>query len=59
MIKQIEKRIIGKMIAIRSGKLTPKDSNVGILFNKLKTLDEALYIDLIVKYKDVIQKLNQ
>jgi len=59
MIKQLEKRIIGKMSAIKRGEVNIEDSKIGVLFNKLKNLDEALYLDLIVKYKDVIQKVNQ
>ena len=55
MIKALEKRIIGKMSAIKKGNLTLAESNVGMLFNKLKPLDEALYLDLIGKYKEIIK----
>lgn len=47
------------MGAIKRGEITPKESEIGSLFNKLKTIDEALYINLIIKYKEVILKLNK
>jgi len=59
MVKDIEKRIIGKMSAIKQGKITPQESKIGILFNNLKTRDEALYIELITRYKDVILEINK
>ena len=58
MIKILEKKIIGKMSAIKNGTITPKDSNIAILFNNLKGQDEALYIKLISRYKDIIQEIN-
>ena len=54
MVKSLEKRIIGKMSAIKRGEISKKDSKVGLLFNQIKTLDESLYISLVVKYKDLI-----
>ena len=55
-IKVLERRITGKMSAIKRGELTMADSKVGVLFNKLKTLDEASYIRFIAKYKELITK---
>ena len=58
MIKALEKKIIGKMSAIRRGDLNPKDANIGLLFNKLKSLDEASYLDLVTKNIDLIKKID-
>jgi len=57
MIEILNKKIIGKMGAIKRGSITVKDSKIGILFNQLRKLDEALYIKHVIKYKDIIQKL--
>ena len=43
LIKQVEKNIKTKMRGIKEGTLTPKDSKIGIQFNKLKDLDQASY----------------
>ena len=60
MVKKLEQRIIGKMSAIERGDISIDDSNkeqIALLFNKIKTLDEALYINLVSKYKDIIIQL--
>lgn len=52
--KDLEKRIMAKVTAIRSGKISKEKSKIGILFDELHNVDEITYIDLVVKYKDVI-----
>jgi len=58
MIKSLEKQIIGKMLSIKIGKSTPKDSGIASLLNKMKTLDEPLYNELISRYKVVLKNYN-
>ncbi len=55
-IKQIERNIKSKMKEIKEGKTTPKDSKIGVQFNRLKDLDEASYERLLQEYKDIINK---
>jgi len=55
-IKQIEKNIKTKMIGIERGKLTPKESGIGIQFKKLKDLDEVSYEKLLKEYKKILSK---
>ena len=57
MIKQVEKNIKAKMVSIKQGKLTPKDSKIGIQFKKLKEMDEASYEKLLLEYKDLLSTL--
>ena len=57
IIKTIEKKIIGKMNQIKRGEITPKESEIGKLFNTLKELDEALYESLLSTYKNIIKNL--
>jgi hypothetical protein len=54
-IKQIEKNIKTKMIRIERGKLTPKESGIGIQFKKLKDLDEVSYEKLLKEYKQILK----
>lgn len=53
MVKSLEKRIIGGMLAIKIGKVKKNESNVLILLNQLKSLDEVLYCELVDKYKNL------
>ena len=55
-IEQIERRINQKIKAIDSGKITPLESKIGVLFNALKEKDEVSYDVLIEKYKSVLKK---
>jgi hypothetical protein len=55
LIKQIEKNIKIKMKGIKEGTLTPKDSKIGIQFNKLKDLDQASYENLLQEYKQILK----
>jgi len=54
--KDLEKRIMAKVTAIKSGKISKDKSNIGILFDELYNVDEITYLDLVIKYKDVILK---
>ena len=56
---EIEKKIRGKMTAIKNNTLTPKDSNIGVLLNSMKTNDEALYNTLMAEYKIIIKNLTK
>jgi len=58
MIKNLEKQIIGKMLSIKTGKSTLKDSGISVLLNKMKTLDEPLYDTLLERYKVVLKNYN-
>ena len=51
LVKQIERNIKIKMRDIKNGTLTPKESRIGLQFNKLKSLDEASYENLLSQYK--------
>jgi hypothetical protein len=55
LIKQVEKNIKTKMRGIKEGTLTPKDSKIGIQFNKLKDLDQASYENLLQEYKQILK----
>ena len=51
LIRKIENNIKTKMKDISEGKITAKESKIGIQFNALKDLDEASYITLLQEYK--------
>lgn len=54
LIKQIERNITVKIKDIKMGNTTPKESKIGMHFNKLKTLDETSYENLLKEYKKVL-----
>jgi hypothetical protein len=54
LVKQIETNIRIKMRGIKDGTLTPKESRIGLQFNKLKPLDEASYENLLTQYKQLL-----
>jgi hypothetical protein len=54
LIKQIERNIKVKIKQIKSGEVTPQESRIGVQFNKLKSLDEASYENLIQEYKRAV-----
>ena len=58
-IIKLEKTIRGKMIAIKAGTLTPKESEIGKLMNLMKNFDEPLYEKLIKNYKEILLKYNE
>ena len=55
-IKRIEKEVIGKMTQIKSGKLTPKDSDIARPMNLLKKHDEPAFEKLMKAYKEILLK---
>lgn len=55
---RLEKEIRVKMINIKSGNLTPKDSGIGKLINMLKALDEPLYDSTMEEYKKILNNLK-
>jgi hypothetical protein len=58
MFKQLEKKIIGKISAIENKTITPAESNIGVLLNNMKNIDEPCYDDLLKKYKKVLETLH-
>jgi hypothetical protein len=54
-IKQIENGIR----AIRIGTKEPKDTKLTGFFDKLKPLNEGMYLDLLQKYKNVVNDFNK
>ena len=59
MIKTLEKNIKSRIKKIENGTLTPAESGIGKQLNKLKTLDEPLYDELLEKYKEVLKNLKK
>lgn len=49
-IQNVENGIRG----IRMNTKTPENANVGVNLNKLKPLNEAMYLELLQKYKNVV-----
>lgn len=47
-------KIEGVIRGIRMGRKKPEEVNIGNYFEKLKLLNEGLYIDLMNKYKNVL-----
>jgi len=56
MVDLVEKKIVSSMRKIRNKEITPKESGIGKMFARMKDLDEALYEELIVRYKQILQK---
>lgn len=54
-IERIEAGIRG----IKNGTKTPQEANCGSLFIKLKPLNEAMYDDLMGKYKVAMEAYNK
>ncbi len=55
-IQRLEKEIFARMVSIKNGKMTPKESGIGKLFNVLKGIDEVSYEKNIKEYKNILQK---
>tara|TARA_R110002050_G_scaffold79261_12_gene169444 strand:- start:5027 stop:5230 length:204 start_codon:yes stop_codon:yes gene_type:complete len=49
-------RIEGGIRAIRGGRKSPEQADIGKSLNILKTLNEPMYDDLLSKYKRVVEK---
>lgn len=58
LINDYEKLIKTKMLAIKSKNLTPKDSGIGKLINKLKLMNEPLYDELLAEYKKILYSIK-
>lgn len=43
---------------IRSGKKSPKEAGLGVIFKRLKELNEGMYDDLIGQYKAAVESYN-
>lgn len=55
---KLEKEIRTKMIQIKTGKITPKESGIGKEINLMKSLDEPLFNKIMSEYKKIISKVN-
>ena len=53
---KLEKRIEGKMLKIKNGDLTPKNSEIGKDLNLLKRIDEPSYDELMSQYKLILNE---
>ncbi len=56
-IIKLEKEIIAKILSIKNKKTTPAESGIGKSINLMKGLDEALYVELMDKYKKVLEEI--
>jgi hypothetical protein len=55
---QLERKIIGKMNAIKKGEITPTESGIGKLFNLVT--DVAMHENLMKRYSQVlVDRKNQ
>lgn len=57
-IQNLERKIRGGMMGIKNKTKTPQEAGLGAFFNKLRTMDEALYEKLISEYKDILTKMK-
>lgn len=57
-INKLEKEIRTRMTNIKSGKILPKDSNIGKHINLMKSLDETLYNEILTEYKSVLNQIK-
>lgn len=57
-IIKLEKDIRAKMMQIKSGKITPKDSGIGKNINLMKAIDEPLFEKLMDEYKGILSSLK-
>jgi len=60
-MKNLEKKITGKIGAIKRKEVTPKDSGIGKLFTQLKNdpSEQATYERLLGEYKNVLSSLEK
>ena len=54
-IQRLEKEIFSKMMSIKNGRITPKDSGIGKLFTILKKIDEVSYEKNLDEYKKILK----
>ena len=55
---KLEKDIRSKMIQIKNGKITPRESEIGKSINLMKYLDEPLFNKLMSEYKKILGSTN-
>lgn len=53
--ESIQRKIIGKMAAIKRGELEPIDSGIGVLMNKLKEMNLPMYEEKFEEYKQILK----
>ncbi len=53
------KKIKGGINAIKNGIKSPKDAGLGVYLNKLKTINQMMYEELMNDYKYSVQKYNE
>jgi len=58
-INRLEREIRGKMIQIKSRKVTPKDSEIARLINLMKSFDEPLFDKIMADYKVILADLKK
>jgi hypothetical protein len=56
VLRMSEKKILAGIMAIKKGTKTPAEAGVGKILNALKNIDEPLYEELMIKYKEVLKK---
>ena len=54
MFQQLERKIIGKLVAIKNKQISAVESGVGKLLNSMKEIDLPAYENLLNKYKEVV-----
>lgn len=52
-------KIEGAIRGIRMGTKTPETAGAGTLLNRLKSINEGMYLDLMEKYKNVVADYNK
>jgi hypothetical protein len=57
--KGLEKSIKAKLGAISRGSMTVKDAGVNVMLKRLKSIDEASYLDLQSKYIETVKGLSK
>ncbi len=57
-LNELEKQILVKMRKIKNKSITPKESKIGFMMNRMKESDEVLYTELIEKYKEILQEIK-
>jgi hypothetical protein len=53
------KKIEGGIRAVNNGTKSPKDSECVKYLNKLKPINEGMYLDLVEKYKIAVEKYKK
>ena len=56
MVDLVEKKIISSIRKIKNEDISPWESGIARMFVRMKDLDEALYEELMVRYKKVLNR---